>query len=159
MRKVVHNESGFTLIEMLIAIAILGIGIAALVDLLPTSIDEMRRAHELTVTSETAASVLSQIQSMSGQALYNDQVPARLLEVQHEADLITKMSERGYTAADIDQVFSQLSLLEQTAALYGYQASVQRLSGDEGVHLQRITVSINSGQGRSQSYTTYVSHR
>lgn len=155
--RAAHN-GGFTLIEVLIAIAILGVGVAAAVDLLPRSLEQIRMATELNVTSETAASVLGDIRAASARALYNDQIPRNLLEVEREADFINRLVADGVDSTQIDPLLEGLRNLGRIEELYGFNTSVQRLNGGnaDGVYLQRVTLTVVLDGDRRQQFTTYL---
>jgi hypothetical protein len=110
-------------------LGILLVGIIATMQLFPSSLLQARKAAELNVTSETAASVLGEIQSMSAQALYHDQVPATLMQ------------------------------LDRAGSLYGFKTNVSRVSGETGVYLQRVTMAVTLADGSTETFTTYVAHK
>lgn len=129
------DTRGFTLIEVIIALAILLFGIGAVMLLFPASLESARRAAERTVSSQTAHSVVSQIRASSGEALYNDRLPIGLLDY---------------------PIFDQTS---GAINLYGYSTSVQRLSGAAEVYLQRVTFTVEFADGSSESFTTFVTQQ
>jgi len=124
------DNKGFTLVEVLVALAILLFGIGAVMLLFPMSLSAARQAAERTISSQTAHSVVSQIRASSGEALYNDRLPLGLLDQQRGA-----------------------------ANLYGYSTSVQRLAGAAEVYLQRVTFTVEFADGSTESFTTFVTDR
>ena len=154
-----RNTSGFTLVEMLMALAILAIGMVSVVQLFPQSILQMRKAAELTVTSETAATVAGEIQGMGAEALFDDEVPKSLLRVFRESDLLQDLVDDGLAPVDIDAEMDELRALEQVEGFYGYNTSIQRLNSDDDVFLQRVTIAVTLGGGNRQTYTTYVAYK
>lgn len=131
MKTPLHNRThGFTLVEVLVALAILAFGIVAVLLLFPVSLTAARRAQEQTITSQTAHSVISQIRASSGEALYRGQLPPQLLELQR-----------------------------QGAEIYGYTTSVQGLAGAAEVYLQRVTFVVTFTDGDSETFTTFVTRR
>lgn len=124
------DTRGFTLVEVLVALAILLTGIVAVLIMFPLSLQQARLAAERSVSSTAAQSVLSQVRATSAEALYND----RLLP-----ELLTQT--RGATN------------------IYGYGTSVQRLSGAAEVYLQRVTFTVTLSNGRTESFTTFVAEQ
>lgn len=124
------DTRGFTLVEVLVALAILLTGIIAVLVMFPLSLQQARMAAERSITSTAAQSVMSQVRATSAEALYND----RLLP-----ELLTQT--RGATN------------------IYGYGTSVQRLGGAAEVYLQRVTFTVKLSNGHTESFTTFVAEQ
>ena len=120
---------GFTLLEVLVALAILAVGMLAIMELFPASLISARRAAERTITSQTAHSVLGQIRASSAEALFRDQIPLELLN------------------------------LERANRLYGFNTTVQRLNGAAEVYLQRVTFTVTFADGRREAFSTFITRR
>lgn len=123
------NRAGFTLLEVIVALAILLFGIGAVMLLFPASLTAARRAAERTITSQTAHSILGQIRASSGEALYRGEIPQALLN------------------------------LDRAGGIYGYTTTAHQLSGAAEVYLQRVTFTVDFSDGRRESFTTYVTKR
>lgn len=128
------KNQGFTLLEVLIALAILVGSIVAVMQLFPRSLLQARMAAERTVTAELANSVLGQIRATGAEAVYNRQLPRALLTM--------------------DAIYT----VEGTYGLYhNYSTTVQRLNGASETFLQRITFVVDMPDGRQEKFTTFVS--
>ncbi len=123
------GQAGFTLLEVLVALAIIVIGIVSTMQLYPSSLLQARIAAERTVTAQTANSVFGEIRASSAKALFENQVPAELL-------------------SDPD-----------ASSLFGYRTTIQRLPGASGVYLQRVTLTVTFANGRRETFVTYVSRQ
>jgi prepilin-type N-terminal cleavage/methylation domain-containing protein len=124
------DTRGFTLVEVLVALAILLTGIIAVLIMFPLSLQQARLAAERSVSSTAAQSVLSQVRATSAETLYNGQLLPELLVQTRSASNI-----------------------------YGYSTSVQRLSGAAEVYLQRVTFTVTLSNGRTESFTTFVAEQ
>jgi type II secretion system protein I len=127
------NEHGFTLLEVLIALAIVGIGIIAVMQLFPSSLKQARMAAERTAAANVANSELGQLRSINNQGDFRSWLDANSLK------FISAAGEKIY-------------------ALYGgWQTSVQRLSDSEETY--RVTFNVKMLDGRSETFVTYVTKR
>jgi prepilin-type N-terminal cleavage/methylation domain-containing protein len=124
------GRQGFTLLEVIVALAILLIGLVVVMTMFPISLSAARNAAERMRTSQTAHSVISQIRASSADSLYNDRVLPTLLTQQRSA-----------------------------ANLYGYSTSIQRLAGASEVYLQRITFAVTLANGKTETFTTFVARQ
>lgn len=127
MRADAENHGGFTLVEVLVALAILLTGILAVMIMFPQSLKAARLAAERSITSQTAHSVVSQIRATSADSLYNQRLLPELLTLQSDA-----------------------------ANVYGYSTSIARLAGASEVYLQRITFTVKLSTGNTETFTTFV---
>ena len=125
----VTDQSGFTLLEVLVSLGIIIIGIVATMQLYPTSLLQARIAAERTVTAQTANSVFGEIRASSAEALFENRVPPELLSD------------------------------PEASSLFGYRTTIQRLPGSAGVHLQRVTLTVTFASGRRETFVTYVSRQ
>ncbi len=124
------RRAGFTLVEVLVALAILLTGIISVLVMFPQSLKAARIAAERSVSSQAAHSVLSQIRATSADSLYNQRLLPELLN-QPKSD----------------------------TNIYGYATSVARLSGASEVYLQRVTFTVTLSGGRTESFTTFVAEQ
>ncbi len=125
-----RRRAGFTLVEVLVALAILLTGIISVLVMFPQSLKAARIAAERSVSSQAAHSVLSQIRATSADSLYNQRLLPELLNQPKSA-----------------------------ANIYGYATSVARLSGASEVYLQRVTFTVTLSGGRTESFTTFVAEQ
>jgi prepilin-type N-terminal cleavage/methylation domain-containing protein len=76
MRTIRHaiRQKGFTLIEVVAALAIIGLGLVGILSLFPVGIDASKRAGDLTHSTELARGVLNQIRTAAktGDMSFND---------------------------------------------------------------------------------------
>lgn len=66
LHRLVGNESGFTLIEVLIALTIFAIGLLALAGMQVTGIQGNAKAHEVTAKTALAIGILEEIHARGG---------------------------------------------------------------------------------------------
>ena len=76
MKRIRHaiGHKGFTLIEVVAALAIIGLGLVGILSLFPVGIDASKRAGDLTHATELARGVLNQIRTAAktGDMTFND---------------------------------------------------------------------------------------
>lgn len=125
-----RRQEGFTLLEVLIALAILIIGIVAVMQLFPSSLLQARIAAERSITAELANSVIGQVRAASAEALYKNAIPPGLLAV-----------HGSYGLYD------------------GYTTSTNRLGGASEVYLQRVTFTVRFPEGRRETFVTYMAQQ
>lgn len=123
------SRGGFTLLEVLIALAILLTAIIAVLLVFPTSLLQARQAVERSITAQTADSVIGEIRSSSAEALFFDRVRKELLTQQ------------------------------QAEQIYTFTTTVQRLHGASNIYLQRITLNIRFTDERQETFVTYVTRQ
>jgi type IV pilus modification protein PilV len=126
-----RHRDGFTLLEVLIALAILTIGIVAAMQLLPYSLRQSRAAAERTAAAHLANSEMSRLRAMDiGQ-------------------------QEGF------RQWLNLNTLRAADASYdlysGWSTTVQRMGIDSDTY--RVTFSVQMLDGRRESFVTYVTRR
>lgn len=127
-----RQNSGFTLLEVLIALGILGVGIIAVMQLFPASLTQSRIAAESTVITNVANSELG-----------------RLRAIDLRSDL-SSWTDRN--------TFHTLDSIERIYALYeGWQSVVHRVPGAPDTY--RVTFSVQLADGRVETFVTYVTAR
>lgn len=126
-----NERKGFTLIEVLVALAILGVAVVAIMKLFPDSLRQARVAAERTIVAELASSRLGQVRAAGAESLLQGQ-PAYLN-------------------------LSAASQQYKTFLMYdGYTSNVQRMHGSDETYLQRVTFTVKMPDGRLETFVTYV---
>jgi prepilin-type N-terminal cleavage/methylation domain-containing protein len=121
------SQKGFTLLEVLIALAILLIGIGTVMQIMPISLLYARSAAEQTVASQAADSVIGQLRQMGADALFYDEVPRDLMN------------------------------FDKAAGFYGYTTTIQRVPGTEENFLQKVTFTVILPSNKQKQFVTYIS--
>lgn len=126
-----HNQ-GLGLVEVLIAIAILTIGVAAVLRLFPAALSQSRIAAQRTVAAELARSELAKIRSTSSEFYARQGVYA------------FGVANVAAAGADYGGLYS------------GYVGTLTRLKGAAASYLQRATFTVLTPEGRSEQFVTYI---
>ena len=122
-----RKHRGFTLIEVLVALAILAIGVLAVVSVFPAALGNIRIAHQRSMAAELAEDTLDRVRMTGARSLYEGPYgPLPALG----------------TAADMYRV---------------HRVNVQPLAGAGDTSLQRVLFMIDMQDGRRQTFVTYVS--
>ncbi len=124
------DDSGFTLLEVVVALSILIVGIVGIMQLFPQSLLNARVAAERSITAELANSVMGQIRASSAEALFKNRIPSSFLSVYGLYGLYS-----------------------------GYNTTVERLNGASDVFLQRVTFTVSFPDGREETFVTYVAQQ
>lgn len=127
--KTYSRNSGFTLLEVLVAVAILGVGIMAVMGLFPQSLRAARAAAERNAAATAAGSALSQLRALDN--------------ISEMRAWINKNTMDGLTAAE-----AVYAIYDDTGA------SITRLPGTNDVF--RVTYRVKMTDGRYESFVTYV---
>lgn len=127
-----HARGGFSLIEILIALAILSIGIMAVLKLFPISLQQAQAAQERTIATELANSRLGQVWTAGGHQLFDKRL-------EQSPDLTMPAEAWSH------------SIYER------FDTTVQRMAGAGDVYLQRVTFTVRMADGSYQTFVTYVS--
>jgi prepilin-type N-terminal cleavage/methylation domain-containing protein len=126
------TNAGFTLLEVLVALAILGVGIIAAMQLFPMSLRQSRMAAERTAAANLANSELSRLRGLDVGGNFESWLSRNTLQ--------------------------PLTSIQQTYALYnGWYTSIQRMGGDTDTY--RVTFSVQMMDGRREIFVTYVTRR
>jgi prepilin-type N-terminal cleavage/methylation domain-containing protein len=136
-----HSQAGFSLVEVLIAIAILLFGIAAVIRMFPLSLTNTQQAAQRTVVAELAETSLNRL---------------RTAGAEHVWDTVTRL--RGiYEMYLIDGTVGRF---ETAGNLYdNYWTQVTPMRGAQGTYLQRITFTVEMPDERKRTFVTYVSEQ
>lgn len=122
-----NGQSGFTLVEILVALAILLVGLVSILVLFPQSLSQAGTANRKSKSADDASAVMGEINQLGADYLYFDQIDKDLL---HESD---------------------------PGAAYDYKTTVHRTAhGDADSKLQRVTYTATYPNGTSESFVTYV---
>ena len=134
-----RNRAGFSLIEVLIAVAILLFGIAAVIRMFPLSLANTQQAAQRTVVSELADSSLNRLRTAGGEHVW--ETIARLRGI--------------YEMYLVDVTVDQFG---RAGHLYdNYWTSVTPMSGAQETFLQRVTFTVELPNDRQRTFVTYVS--
>ena len=120
-------DAGFTLMEVLVALAVLLIGLVSVMTLFPQSLSLASTAHKKTIAAEEATQVMGEISQIGADALYYEQI---------DPDRLTK-------DPDNEPV--------------GVVTTTQRMGGtNSNSRLQRVTITVTFPNGSTESFSTYV---
>jgi len=136
-----HEEKfGFTLVEVLVALAILSVGIIAIMQLFPQSVRQARVAAERTSVASLAKTELGRVKA--GGIFSQDG---------------TSGFDSFITGWAANNTLRSLTAEQKAYALYdSTRATVQRISGVEEPSLYRVTYSVKMTDGRFEKFVTYV---
>lgn len=130
-----RNRRGFTLVEVLIALAILGIGILGVTLLFPAAMRESRRAGGSTIAAMYADSVVDMLRAHGYDGLEGSVDPARnVLQIIGRTDRVYQL----YAEPDVYVVYLQ------SAANELYATAV---------------VNVPLHDGRTERYLTYIARQ
>ena len=124
-----NSQKGFTLLEVLVALAIPLIGIGTVMQIMPISLLYARSAAEQTVASQAADSVVGQLRQMGAAALFYDEVPKNLVS------------------------------FEKASGFYGYATTFQQISGSTESFLQKVTFTVTLPNDKQQQFVTYIAQQ
>ena len=132
------SRGGFTLVEVLVALLILGVGIVAIMRLFPMSLQQSHRAAQRTTVAQLARTELGRVRA--GGVFSQDQFQPWMRDwAQQNALFSLTEAQRAYSMYE------------------GWSASVQRVSGGAlGTDLYRITFTVQLFDGREEKFVTYV---
>ena len=139
--KANHSQGGFSLVEVLIAVAILLFGIAAVIRMFPISLTNTQQAAQRTVVAELAETSLNRLRSAGAEHVW--ETVARVRGV--------------YEMYLIDGTVGQF---ERAENLYdNYWTRVTPMRGSQDTFLQRITFTVEMPDERKRTFVTYVSEQ
>ncbi len=124
-----NAQGGFTLLEIIVSLTILGVGVIAVLQLFPLAQSQARRASEKTTVASLARTELGEVKAGGVGNNLNDWA--------------------------VENALKQLNEQERAYALYdSWRSSVQRVSGD--VDLYRVTFSVRLFDGSEEKFVTYA---
>lgn len=138
MYRVFREERGFSPIEVLIAMAILAIGIVAIMKLFPSGLRASRVAQERTIASELADSNLGRLR-MTG--------VSNLMGMARAATL--------YSASTAGSIYLD-GRTDTSGILDGYSTVISRVAGPLDENRVRVVFSVDFPDGRRENFVTYV---
>ena len=132
--KSLNEKVGFSLVEVLVSMAVLAVGIVAVTRLFPQGLRATRVAQERTIAAELADSNLARLR-MAGME--------NLLGVMRASALYnTSAADAVYGGPNNDNIIN------------GYTTSVKRAGIND--KLVRVTFSVEMPDGRLENFVTYV---
>lgn len=135
-----EEKKGFTLVEVLVSLAILSIGIIAIMQLFPKSVRQARVAAERTSVASLAKTELGRVRA--GGVFSQDG---------------TSGFDRFISGWAARNALRSLTAAQRAYALYdSTRATVQRISGVDEPSLYRVTYSVTMTDGRVEEFVTYV---
>jgi prepilin-type N-terminal cleavage/methylation domain-containing protein len=144
------RQEGFTLIEVIASLAIIGLGLVGILSLFPVGIDASKRAGDLTNATILGQSVLSQIRAAArkgdmtltnAKRIFQSSVPKNFSSAQNRGDRVVPIEDANVPKMDV---------LGKEATLYQYQVKfddppkADKLDDlGRSVGLQRVTVTVS----------------
>lgn len=125
-----EEKKGFTLVEVLVSLAILSIGIIAIMQLFPQSVRQARVAAERTSVASLAKTELGRVRA---------------------GGVFSQDGTSGF-----DRFISGWAAQRAYALYDSTRATVQRISGVDEPSLYRVTYSVTMTDGRVEEFVTYV---
>lgn len=141
MKRTHTTSAGYSLIEVLIALAILAVGIVGIMQIFPVTLRQTRVAQERTVVSQTANSMLDSVSTAGGREVFTKRGDLEL------APLTEDMRDREDES---------LANPDRTPLYVSRSTTAHRLPSDDDTYLQRVTVNITLPDGRVERFVTYV---
>ena len=129
------NTDGFSLVEVIVALAILGVGILAFMRFFPLGLRNVQVAQERSIASELANDRLGRIQMAGPRQLEANGVFGDSFNLTNIA-----LAEASYG----NYVFE------------GFTTTVQPMTGSQETGLKRVTFAVELPDGRRETYVTYI---
>ena len=136
-----QRNGGFTLVEVLIAMAIIIVGLVAVMRFFPLGLRQASVAQERTLASEMADDHLGRLRFGGAR---------NLMETNGlEGILLTNpfFSVTNDIASGVRTSYEVYS---------GYETTIQRMHGADEVFLQRVTFTVDMNDGRREQFVTYI---
>jgi len=129
-----RKDKGFSSVEVVVALAVLIIGIVAAMRLFPIALRQIRVAQERAIVSELADGSLGHLRTAGGRNLLHNWDG---MSVRFQGDPPT--------------------LLNLGTVYDAYQTTVHRMVSASEVYLHRVTLSVDMPDGRTERFVTYIS--
>jgi len=134
MQRTPCSQSGFSLIEVIIAMAILAIGITGVMRFFRTGLQQAQIAQERSVAAELADDRLGRVRMAGARGL---------------------LQNRGTILSS--GVFNNIATAGNAYTFYdGVLTSVHPMAGAVDTFLQRVTFAVEMFDGRREMFVTYV---
>ncbi len=134
-----RSNSGFTILEVVVALSIMAVGIMAIMQLFPISMQQQHRSAERSAVASLARSELGRVRA------------GGVFSQSDLRDYMVRWAE--------ENALRTLTEAERAYALYdSWRSSVQRVSSPFGdqVSLFRVTFSVRLFDGAEEKFVTYV---
>ncbi len=132
MKQYTHRQAGFSLLEVMVALTILAVGIIAVMQLFPASLEQQQTASERTTIAALARTELGMVRAGG------------------VGNPLMSWAEQN--------ALRELTSAQRAYALYeGWRSSVQRVGGE--VDLFRVTFSVTTSDGQEETFVTYVTQQ
>lgn len=162
-----RRTEGFTPLEVLIAMAILAIGVVGVFQFFPTALRQVRQGYEMNEAARMADSRLGQLRTLGGRVLTyrwheGAKPPAAELELLSPEEQEALEALRYETLSDMRGsqpemfAYSTEGTEEQGVVFRQWSTEVTRIPGFAGGHLHRTTLIIEMASGRREQFVTYV---
>lgn len=142
------DKRGFSPLEVLIALALILIGVLGIARFFPAGLEQARTANERTLASELADSRLSRLRFEGMENLFR---------VRSEYTPLYRFFAAYNTNAAARTYFGHAN--ELSPLIHGYWTSVQRMAQANGVYalpLQRVVFNVELPKGRREQFVTYL---
>jgi len=132
-----HSHRGFTLLEVLISLLILGIGIMAVMELFPHALSQVRLATERIPRAAEATEALNVLRAQG---------------VNFNTDVLDRLNAAALEYGEVDQI------RRYNVQPIGMSDTVRPLSQAAAIYaLCRVTISVPMPGDRRETFVTYIS--
>jgi len=128
-----NRQAGLTLIEVIVAAAILAIGILGVMRWFPTAIDLLQQANQRTTSASLADTELDRVRVGTAEAL-----------------LDRYYLSTGGSLDAVSEIYDNYA---------GHVKSVAPTRGSDATFLQRVTFNVTMPDGREEVFVTYVTRQ
>ena len=138
MNRLLRERRGFSPIEVLIAMAILAIGVMAIMRLFPSGLRASRIAQERTIAAELADANLGRLRMTGASNVLGMATASAIYNLSTASDI--------YLDGRIDA----------NGVVDGYSTTVTRVAGPLEETRARVVFSVDFPDGRRENFVTYV---
>ncbi len=138
-------RKGFTLIEIIAALAIIGLGLVGILSLFPVGIDASKRAGDLTNATVLAQGVISQIRSAAEQADLTLNNAKSLFPSSAPQDFRERVGAGNVIIPIVEDAFSQYHELYQYQVQFDDPPKAEKFDDlkRKEIGLQKVTVTVS----------------